>query len=515
MKKTLILFLAAMMAVAARASVVTLTLANPDGTPNTNVVKVAQADTNQLYAVGNTITTIGVPMRVQPDTNGIATIYRTAGDWAIYGPTLGSGLVWRSVDASSNTNGFFVKVPNTVLVVQSNTNSSGVPLTNGFGAKVAFQNGTNIVSADTNTMATLAASTNIVAGYAQPVSTNLTGWALIPTNGVTQIPASAVVVTNGSTVGTVPTISPSGSQAWIVPLTNGEPSITAGNFYGSGQYLTGLPSGITTNAITAFTNVGFYGMVRFSVANGMFYYYPVYTNSAPAYFTLTVSNGTGGGSYTAGSLVGINTNSVIFTNWSQQVAGMIINTNAATTALIMPNSNVWVSANYFSSGGGSYSNMVTSYSPSATRNDLGWSFGCVVVPSNNVTVYSIGRYVVSGNSGTHTLHITTYPGNVDLRTVSLNTSGKPVGFSYVTLGTPLTLTNGANYFIASDEAGGGDLWNDDSSGNTGYQPIFNTVSFPAYSAYATAGAGSGGGISFHSGATNTMYVGVDIQYTKP
>ena len=133
-----------------RASILTLTLLNPDSTPNTNAVKVAQADTNQLYAVGTTITTLGVPQRVNPNTNGVVTIYRTAGDWAIYGPTLGAGVVYRFLDSSSNATTYPVMVPNTVLTINytnnAGTTNGGSPIAAGTGITITTSGGTNIIS---------------------------------------------------------------------------------------------------------------------------------------------------------------------------------------------------------------------------------------------------------------------------------------------------------------------------------------------------------------------------------
>jgi hypothetical protein len=66
-------------------------------------------------------------------------------------------------------------------------------------------------------------------------------------------------------------------------------------------------------------------------------------------FTLTVINGSGGGSYTKGESVGISANAANamknagFAFWS---GGNIANTNAATTTVIMPASNLTVTACY-------------------------------------------------------------------------------------------------------------------------------------------------------------------------
>ena len=443
------------------------------------------------------------------------------------------------------TNGFASLVASNNIAFTTNSDGSisisSTPLAAGTGTTVTQSGGTNIVSIDTNIVVLV---TNVVQILASQVVTNgsdATLSSVIATNiSVFEDDINVAGSVNVGTGTNVTAISQNGSTSFAGAksrisevdggftgpvtatggnvVTNNQSSLTAGQFYGGGGHLTGLPDGIKTNAIVAFTNVSLYGMVQFQVANGIAYYYPIYTNSAPSYFTLTVSNGIGGGSYQAGALVGINTNNVIFTNWSQQMAGLVINTNAASTALIMPNSNVWVSANYFSPGGSTtYSNMVASYTPTATRNDFSWSLGAIFKPTNNMTVYALSRYVVSGNAGTHTVHLTTYPQNNDVGTVSVNTAGQPVGMKYVTLSSPIHLTNGYAYFLASDETVGGDIWNDAAAGNTSLNIGFWDTADGNYliGSYASGGAGNGSGISNNNSTTNSMYVGVDLQFTIP
>lgn len=86
--------------------------------------------------------------------------------------------------------------------------------------------------------------------------------------------------------------------------------------------------------------------------------------------------------------------------------------------------------------------------------------GCVgfrfTVGASNITVTDLGRWVVSGNSGSHTVKITDASGSI-LASVSVNTSGQPVGFLYGSI-TPLVLTSGVTYTILSEEFNAGDQW---------------------------------------------------------
>ncbi|WP_180270762.1 S-layer homology domain-containing protein [Sporanaerobium hydrogeniformans] len=77
-----------------------------------------------------------------------------------------------------------------------------------------------------------------------------------------------------------------------------------------------------------------------------------------AIYTVTVANGTGGGSYSEGQTVTItadNRNGYTFTGWSSNDSVTFANSKASTTTFIMPGKAVTVTANYSknSSGGGS------------------------------------------------------------------------------------------------------------------------------------------------------------------
>lgn len=102
---------------------------------------------------------------------------------------------------------------------------------------------------------------------------------------------------------------------------------------------------------------------------------------------------------------------------------------------------------------------LTSTPTSSPRNnfDGGVGFG-FTVGAANMTVTDLGRWVISGNSGTHKIWLANSSGT-ELAAVSLNTSGLSVGYNYLPI-TPVVLTAGQTYYIISDEANGGDQWYD-------------------------------------------------------
>jgi hypothetical protein len=92
-------FLAAMTSPASLLILTNLTSLN---LPDTNIIKVVQADTNLPTADGGHVTTVGLPVRVTPDSNGVVQIFRTTGNYLLYGPPYGAGIIYRFPDSSSN-----------------------------------------------------------------------------------------------------------------------------------------------------------------------------------------------------------------------------------------------------------------------------------------------------------------------------------------------------------------------------------------------------------------------------
>lgn len=125
---------------------------------------------------------------------------------------------------------------------------------------------------------------------------------------------------------------------------------------------------------------------------------------------------------------------------------------------------------------------------------IGFGF---TVGASDIVVTSIGRWVISGNSGTHTLKIVN-GSNVTMATASLNTSGLSVGYNYASC-TPTTLTAGTTYYVFSLESNGGDQWYN-------YQNHTTTADGTIIGAYYIAGA-----ITLAAGGT-FVYGPVNFKY---
>jgi hypothetical protein len=87
--------------------------------------------------------------------------------------------------------------------------------------------------------------------------------------------------------------------------------------------------------------------------------------------------------------------------------------------------------------------------------------GCkITIGSASKTVTDIGRWVISGNSATHTLKILLASNNSLVASTSVNCSGATAGAYLYGSCTPATLAANTAYYLVSDETGG-DSWYDD------------------------------------------------------
>jgi len=105
---------------------------------------------------------------------------------------------------------------------------------------------------------------------------------------------------------------------------------------------------------------------------------------------------------------------------------------------------------YSWTGGSGSTTFVTGVTLSSLRNNFsGWIGFRFAVGSAPITVTQLGRWVVSGNSGNHTVKLIVEAGNdVSGASVTVNTSGAPAGqFAYATLANALTLTPGTTYVL--------------------------------------------------------------------
>lgn len=99
---------------------------------------------------------------------------------------------------------------------------------------------------------------------------------------------------------------------------------------------------------------------------------------------------------------------------------------------------------------------ITAQTFSTTRSDS-YYVGFMFAPGvSTMQVTQLGRWKIAGNSGTHTLQIRDSSGTV-LASASVDAAlGTDGAYQYVTLSTPLSLTQSADYSCLSQE--GGDDW---------------------------------------------------------
>jgi len=151
--------------------------------------------------------------------------------------------------------------------------------------------------------------------------------------------------------------------------------------------------------------------------------------------------------------------------------------------------------------------FVTGATLGALRNDFdGWLGMKFTVGSSPLSVTALGRYVISGNSGTHTMKLVDASNDSDVPngSVSVALSGAKAGkFKYGVLANSITLSANTSYYIVSQESSGGDEWADETT----------TVT--------TAGVASCDGATLNSGSwsfrppANTTFVPVDFIYGPP
>jgi len=128
------------------------------------------------------------------------------------------------------------------------------------------------------------------------------------------------------------------------------------------------------------------------------------------------------------------------------------------------------------------------------RNDYAGFVGTkFTIGGTALQVSQLGRWMVAGNTGTHTVKLVQGNGvDVPGGSVSLSMTGKMVGqYAYANLASPVTLTANDNYYLVTQETAGGDKWYDYSTVTA--DPAV-TLNGPAYQqsngAYTTLGVAS-------------------------
>jgi hypothetical protein len=131
--------------------------------------------------------------------------------------------------------------------------------------------------------------------------------------------------------------------------------------------------------------------------------------------------------------------------------------------------------------------FVTSFTKSTLRNDWsGWVGYKFTVGASNVSVTSLGRYVVPGSTGSHMVKLVSATNGMDVAggVVTVATSGaSPDAFAYTALPSAVNLTANTTYYLVSQETSGGDRWYDFTS-----NPVTTSVASIGGIAYSSASA---------------------------
>lgn len=103
--------------------------------------------------------------------------------------------------------------------------------------------------------------------------------------------------------------------------------------------------------------------------------------------------------------------------------------------------------------------VITSASASSPNNSVGgWKGLKFTTGSTAKTVYELGRWIVSGNSGGHDIRLIRASDGVQVAAANVNASGAtPGGFLYAKC-APVTLAANTTYYLLSNESAGGDSY---------------------------------------------------------
>lgn len=141
--------------------------------------------------------------------------------------------------------------------------------------------------------------------------------------------------------------------------------------------------------------------------------------------------------------------------------------------------------------------FITGQTLGTLRNNFTGNVGCKITPASRLIITDMGRWVVAGNSGSHTLIV--YSGST-LASVVVNTSGATAAqFLYAALPSPLAVAAGTGYFIESSETNGGDQW-------YGSDTVVTHTADAAVNGSASTQALDGAGVNHSHGPISFKYI---------
>jgi hypothetical protein len=117
-------------------------------------------------------------------------------------------------------------------------------------------------------------------------------------------------------------------------------------------------------------------------------------------------------------------------------------------------------------GNSNQPSFITGVTLGTSRNDfVGWLGLKFTVGATPLTVTSLGRFYLSGNTATHSIKLVNASTGTDVpnSTVSVAMNFGTLGkFMYRALASPITLAANTSYYLVSQEMNGGDQWADES-----------------------------------------------------
>ena len=178
------------------------------------------------------------------------------------------------------------------------------------------------------------------------------------------------------------------------------------------------------------------------------------TNQPP---TISISSPANGATFVSPTNININS------TWNNAVPGIYTLTAEATDSTgVKTKSNPITVTVTPAVNPTTNTTFVTTTILGSIRNDFdGWLGLKFTVGSSPIKVTSLGRYVISGNAGTHTVKLVNASNGSDILngSVSVSLSGATSGqFKYVALSSPVNLLANTAYYLVSQEIAGGDKW---------------------------------------------------------